>query len=101
MALAGVYSRLLSYPFGHKDTDWDIMAGDVDGNQSHAVVDIARGNVEATSGGLVSSIFSECYEGISSCNFFLENIEKAPVSEEKLNRYKGEVHFLRALFYFT
>src|SRR5690554_6883313 len=101
MALAGVYSRLRSYPFGHKDTEWDIMAGDVAGNQSSSVVDIARGNVEATSGGLVGNIYSSCYQGISSCNFFLENVDKAPVSEEKLNRYKGEVHFLRALFYFT
>jgi hypothetical protein len=101
MALAGVYSRLRSYPFGHKDTDWDIMAGDVDGNQSHAVVNIARGTIEPTSGGLVSSIYSDCYQGISSCNFFLENIEKAPINEAKLNQYKGEVLFLRALFYFT
>src|SRR5690606_37739376 len=49
MALTGVYSRLLSYPFGHKDAEWDIMAGDVDGNQSHAIINIARGNIEPTS----------------------------------------------------
>lgn len=101
MALTGVYSRLLSYPFGHKDTEWDILAGDVDGNQGHAIINIARGNIEPTSGGLVNSIYSSCYQGISSCNFFLDNIDKAPVSEDKMNQYKGEVHFLRAMFYFT
>src|SRR5690606_18258024 len=92
---------LLSYPFGHKDAEWDIMAGDVDGNQSHAIINIARGNIEPTSGSLVSGIYSSCYQGISACNFFLDNIEKAPVTESKMKQYIGEVHFLRALFYFT
>jgi starch-binding outer membrane protein, SusD/RagB family len=101
MALAGVYSRLYSYPFRHKDTEWDIMAGDVDGNQSHAIVNIARGQIEPTSGGIVSGIYTACYQGIGSCNFFLANIDKAPLSTDKLNRYKAEVQFLRALFYFT
>jgi hypothetical protein len=54
-----------------------------------------------TSGGLISSIYSNCYAGISSCNFFLDNAERTPLSEETLNRYKGEVCFLRALFYAT
>lgn len=101
MALTGVYSRLLVYTFNHKDAEFDIMAGDVCGNQGHAIINIAQGNIEATSGGIVSNIFSNCYAGISSCNFFLDNIEKTPVTAEKLNRYKGEASFLRALFYFT
>jgi len=101
MALAGVYGRLNSYPFRHKDADFDVMAGDVSGNQSNAVIAMAQGLIEATSGGLVTSIYSACYQGISSCNFFLDNIEKTPVTDATLNRYKGEVFFLRALFYFT
>ncbi len=101
MALAGVYSRLYVYTFRHKDTEWDIMAGDVNGNQTMAVIDIARGNIHPTSGSLISNIFSNCYQGISGCNFFLANIDKAPILPEKLNRYKGEAQFLRALFYFT
>ena len=101
MALAGVYSRLHVYTYRHKDTEWDIMAGDVNGNQTMAVIDIARGNIHPTVGSLVANIFSNCYQGISGCNFFLANIEKSPLTSEKLNRYKAEAQFLRALFYST
>ena len=101
MALTGVYSRLRAFTFTHKDTEFDIMAGDVCGNQGHSIINIAQGNIEPNSGGIVSYIYSNCYAGISSCNFFLENIEKTPISTEILNVYKGEVCFLRALFYFT
>lgn len=38
--------------------------------------------------------------GISSCNFFMDNVDKAPITEENLLKYKAEVQFLRALFYF-
>ena len=101
MALTGVYSRLRAFTFTHKDTEFDIMAGDVCGNQGHSIINIAQGNIEPNSGGIVSYIYSNCYAGIGSCNFFLENIEKTPISTETLNVYKGEVCFLRALFYFT
>lgn len=101
MALTGVYSRLRAFTFTHKDTEFDIMAGDVCGNQGHSIINIAQGNIEPNSGGIVSYIYSNCYAGIGSCNFFLENIEKTPISIETLNVYKGEVCFLRALFYFT
>jgi hypothetical protein len=100
MALAGVYSRILAYPFNHKDADFDVMAGDVSTNQSAAAITLGQGNILPTSGGLVTSIYNNCYAGIGSCNFFLDNIDRTPVSEETLNRYKGEVRFLRALFYF-
>jgi len=101
MALAGVYSGLRAFTFTHKDADFDIMAGDVCGNQGNLIINIAQGNIEPNSGGIVSYIYSNCYAGISSCNFFLANIEKTPMNTEELNAYKGEVCFLRALFYFT
>ena len=101
MALTGVYARLYSHPFGHKDAGFDVMAGDVCTNQGDATINLARGLIEPTSGGLVGSIYNGCYSGIAACNFFLDNIERTPVTEETLNRYKGEVCFLRALFYFT
>src|SRR5690606_26781343 len=57
--------------------------------------------IESTSGGLISSVFTDCYRGISSCNFFLANIDKVPIPVSTIDIYKGEVRFLRALFYFT
>ena len=71
MALAGVYSRLLTYPFNHKDCEFDIMAGDVDGNQSHAIINIARGQIEPTSGSIVSNIYNNCYTEYLHAIFFL------------------------------
>lgn len=99
MGLAGVYSRLLVTTFRHNDGRFDTMAGECCMNQSQGCIAIAQGNIEATSGDLVSNTYNECYAGIAACNFFLDNVEKAPVSGETLARYKAEVQFLRALFY--
>lgn len=40
------------------------------------------------------------YIRIARCNYFLENIDKAPVDETKKNRMKAEVRFIRACQYF-
>ena len=101
MALAGVYSRLYAPPFQHNDAKFEVMAGESDSNQAQAWVLIARGQIEATSGSLISEVFVNCYLGISSCNFFLANIDKAPLAADKLKIYKAEVQFLRGLFYFN
>ncbi|MBX3252675.1 MAG: RagB/SusD family nutrient uptake outer membrane protein [Chitinophagaceae bacterium] len=101
MALAGVYARILTGTFDHNTMFWDVLGGDICANQGADVVALGQGLIEATSGGIVSNIYSQCYQGISSCNFFLENVDRAPVSDEIKTRYKGEVLFLRAMFYFT
>jgi len=97
MALAGVYSRLHCWTFCHKDGSFDVMAGDAWGT----VLALSQGDIEPQSGGMVNTIYSDCYKGISSCNFFLDNIGNTPIDATKLNIFKGEVLFLRALFYFT
>lgn len=101
MALAGVYARILTSTFNHNTMFWDVLGGDISANQGSDVVALAQGLIESTSGGIVSGIYEQCYEGIASCNFFLENIDRAPVPDEIKTRYKGEVLFLRAMFYFT
>jgi hypothetical protein len=101
MALTGVYARILTYPFIHKNAEFDIMAGETAGNQQGMLaLTLAQGNILPTSGGLVSNIYNNCYAGIGNCNFFLDNIDRAPLAEETLNRYRAEVCFLRAMFYF-
>jgi len=101
MALAGVYSRLYAITFTHNDGKTDVMAGEAEANQSQAWVVIARGQIESTSGSLINEIYNNSYLGISSCNFFLDNVGKAPLAEDKLKVYKAEVQFLRAYFYFN
>ncbi len=102
-ALAGVYSRLHSSPFMFSMIFYSVLGGDA--NQSGlagtgTVNDLARGLITPTSGGLVSSIYTDCYRGIASCNIFLENIDKPPMNETTREVYRGEALFLRALFYF-
>ncbi|MCY1719353.1 RagB/SusD family nutrient uptake outer membrane protein [Prolixibacteraceae bacterium Z1-6] len=98
MALAGVYARLRGFTFTHKDGSFDVMGGDAYGT----VTTLSQGNIEPTSGSLVDQIYGDCYKGISTCNFFLDNVDMAEfLDATKLNQYKAEVYFLRALFYFT
>ena len=99
MGLAGVYSRLLVTTFRHNDGRFDTMAGECCMNQSQGCIAIAQGNIEPHSGDHIANTYNECYAGIAACNFFLDNIDKAPVADVTLNRYKGEVRFLRAFFY--
>ena len=102
MALAGVYARLLlNGSFDHNTMFWDVMGGDLCTNQGSGVIPLAQGLIEPNSGSLVGSVFAECYRGVSSANFFMDNVDRAPISEELKNVYKGEALFLRALFYFT
>ncbi len=102
-ALAGVYSRLRSEPFSFQMAYYSVLAGE--SNQSGlagtgGINDLARGLITPMSGNLVSSIYSACYRGVASCNIFLENIDQVSMSEATKEVYKGEVYFLRALFYF-
>lgn len=105
LALAGCYSRLnaSSFIFEGK-TALDIMAGDAnEGSQSLGTSStgvLAQGTIESTSGGLVSNIYNQSYQGIASCNLFLANIDKVNITDAVKAQYKGEVLFLRALFYF-
>ena len=99
MALAGVYSRLYNPPFQHDDAKSDVMAGESSANQQQAWVPIAQGSITSTAGSLISEIFANSYLGIGSCNFFLDNVDKAPIPDASKNVYKGEAQFLRALFY--
>lgn len=106
MALAGVYSRLnVSTYIFETQAMLSVLAGDAnEAGQSlgaSSIGTLAAGTIEATSGGIINSIYEHSYQGISSCNFFLENIDKCAIPDEVKNKYKGEVLFLRALFYFT
>ncbi|BEG97971.1 RagB/SusD family nutrient uptake outer membrane protein [Bacteroides sedimenti] len=40
------------------------------------------------------------YEGIRRFNYFLDNVDKAPISKEEANQYKAEVKVLKAFTYF-
>lgn len=105
MALVGCYSRLNDEPFfGYKRVDLDALTDNVqhkyNDDANGYILNISRGEIETTTGGIISDIWSSAYEGIATCNNFMDNIDKAPLSENLKDKYKGEVQFLRAFFYF-
>lgn len=106
MALSGCYARLNCNTFNFEGVyALDIMAGDAnEGAQSlgsSSTGTFALGIMTPTSGGLLANVYTQCYQGISTCNSFLQNIDKCDFPEADKTKYKGEIYFLRALFYFT
>ncbi len=102
MALMGVYSRLYQEPFGTRfrfevltDNARSFPQLEVEYNQ------ISEGIVHPTTGGPVSAWYANMYRGISSCNFFLDNIDRVEGIDANVKKqYIAEVKFLRAWHYF-
>ncbi len=44
--------------------------------------------------------WNNLYRNIRSCNIFFENVDKYELQGDEIEQLKGEVHFLRAYFYF-
>lgn len=61
---------------------------------------VALGNLQSTTGGILTDEYKNNYQAISACNIFLANIGKVPLSTSIRNQYIGEVRFLRAYSYY-
>ena len=61
---------------------------------------MTTGSITPALGGALGNMYSSPYRAISSCNYFLDNVDKAPVGDAQKNVYKAEVRFIRALCYF-
>ncbi len=62
---------------------------------------IQQGGINASTGGLINDLWSDSYEGIAACNYFLDNVYRveALYDEADFNKIKGEALFLRSFFY--
>lgn len=62
---------------------------------------IMKGDFDASStAGPITKMWTYCYQGISQCNFFLNNIDKVPgLDKADYERMKGEALFLRVYYY--
>ncbi|SDL65516.1 Starch-binding associating with outer membrane [Pedobacter sp. ok626] len=100
-ALAGVYSNLSRQAegFGSFTMWWDSISDDAF-TSGGVWNSIEQGQIESTSGGIVSDYYISNYRSIAVCNYFLANVDKAPLTEAVLNQYKAEVRFIRAYYYF-
>lgn len=99
IALTGVYSIMTTTPaMNFWRCTWDGLS-----DIGYGYGNLNDNPIVSTTGGLVSGIYSDCYAGISRCNIFLANVDRAAAAVDKsvLSRDKAEVLFLRSEFYFT
>jgi hypothetical protein len=102
--LAGVYSRLQQNFLGYERIYLDGLTDNAfadpgNGNQS-GLSNMTTGSITPALTGALANMYTTPYRAISSANYFLDNVDKAPVPAAKLNVYKAEVRFIRALAYF-
>ncbi len=103
-ALTGVYSRLQQNFLGYERVYLDGLSDNAyldpgNGNQPNMTV-MTTGSISPGLTGAMANMYSSPYRAIASCNYFLDNVDKAPLTETQKNGYKAEVRFIRALCYF-
>ncbi|WP_442587731.1 RagB/SusD family nutrient uptake outer membrane protein [Pedobacter sp. AW31-3R] len=102
-ALAGVYSRLQQNFLGYERVYLDALSDNAFAFQNtnqNSLLELTTGSISPGIGGALNNMLSSPYRAITSCNYFLDNVDKAPVNESQKNLYKAEVRFIRAFAYF-
>jgi len=103
-AVTGVYTRLQQNFLGYERVYLDGLTDNaylLPGNTNQPNMNnLANGSISPALSGPMVNMYSTPYRAITSCNYFLDNVDKAPVAEAKKNVYKAEVRFIRALAYF-
>ena len=101
--LNGLYSRLRSNSIYNEGF---FGFGIVDGATPNAfnwgstgISRYARGNLSPEVGSFVGHRWTRAYSIINKANFFLQEIEKVELSDDKRSMYVGEAHFLRGFAY--
>jgi hypothetical protein len=103
-ALSGCYNPLTSDGlFGGDATPlWEETATPNAYNYSNAMGFnlIAEGRQQSSNDGIIAQRWHDSYVGIGRCNSFFANVDRVEMSENTKTKMKGEVHFLRGLYYF-
>lgn len=106
-ALAAVYSYLIQgynytsstntgQGWGAGTPYWETLTD----NAYSGAFSIATGSIEASSGTIQSDAYNTPYKAIEACNVFLANVTNIPMDAAIMNRYIGEVRFIRGYYYF-
>lgn len=67
--------------------------------ENSAYTKLSDGTLTSSSG-IIGNYWSFSYAKIASANFFLEHVDKTPISSAQLERFRAEARFLRASQYF-
>lgn len=101
-AVAGVYTRLQENFLGYERVYMDGFSDNAyliaNPNQS-GITTVSFGGISPMLS-TASTLYNTPYKVISSANYFLANVDKAPITADKKDVYNAEVRFLRALAYF-
>jgi len=108
LALAGIYSYLIQgYDYtsstntglgwGSGTLYWETLS---DNAFSGSFSPTAGGAITATSNNIQYDAWLTPYRAIEACNKFLDNVVHIPLAADVMNRYIGEVRFIRAHYYF-
>lgn len=99
LALTGVYKRLQNGFLGHRKLWLDTYSDNaLDRHSFYGFGNLTQGIVNSSN--VPTAFYDIPYQGIAGCNYFLDNVDKAPTAEASKTIYKAEVRFLRAMFYF-
>ncbi|WP_308992365.1 RagB/SusD family nutrient uptake outer membrane protein [Mariniflexile litorale] len=111
LALTGVYGRLQERIVAFAVSDrprnyiaWDAATDDAYQTYDYGWRQIIDGTMTPSTGGTVGLLYGICYNGIATANTFLANADRLSengVSTDLVNQWKGEVHFIRAFWYYT
>ncbi len=105
LALTGLYNYLYQSGGGYATSMYEIFAWDNFSDDTYGQYNYGGGQTALSSGltpqsgDYVYNYYANSYKAIAAANSFLANVEKV-LSGDKLTRYKGEAHFLRAFNYF-
>ncbi len=103
-ALTAVYSSFrngtfAAVPGGGPCTEQECLSDNAVTRSAHLT--ITQGGIDASTGGLLTDMWTNCYKGIAAANYFLDNCDKVEdlYTEEEFNKMKAEALFVRTFFY--
>lgn len=100
-ALTACYGSMQHEYFAHGMAYWDNLTDN--GYSQHnygSSTTIAQGNINPTTGGLVSGVFNRSYICIARVNVFLEKLKEFDgMNAAKKTQYEAEARMLRAFYY--
>lgn len=102
-ALAGVYTRLQQNFLGYERVYLDGLSDNAwlwDNSNQPGMANMTTGSLTPSLGGALNNLYSSPFRAITSCNYFLDNVDRAPISDALKATFKAEVRFIRALCYF-
>ena len=111
LALTGVYRGNISHGVTAAPTDWWSYAGllfldmatdnayDRRGDNA-PFTRLSNGQMNANNVNLLDQYWQRSYQKIARSNYFLENVDQTPATEQVIARMKSEARFIRAVQYF-